>query len=101
MPDSIEIPLKDLPPGTVKQFTLAGEKICVANADGRIYALSDSCTHAQISMSDGCLDGDQIVCPWHGAMFDLKTGVATCGPATDPLRCYKVTLQGQHAHIEA
>lgn len=101
MPQFIEIPLQEVPPGTVRAYTLAGERICVANVEGRLYAVSDSCTHAQIPLSDGCLDGRQVVCPWHGAMFDLQTGRATCGPAVDPLRCYPVTLRGTTARVEA
>lgn len=102
MADScVELPLADLPPGTVKQVKLNGEHICVANVGGRVYAVSDSCTHARVPLSDGYLEGRQIVCPWHGAMFDLETGRPTCGPAVDPLRCYAARVEQERVIIEA
>ncbi|MEX2673405.1 MAG: non-heme iron oxygenase ferredoxin subunit [Phycisphaeraceae bacterium] len=87
------LPLADLPPGEVRQVKINDETVAVANVDGDIYAVSDTCTHARVPLSDGPLAGRQIVCPWHGAMFDLKTGRATCGPAVDSLRCYHTRLE--------
>jgi nitrite reductase/ring-hydroxylating ferredoxin subunit len=87
-----QLPLADLPPGSVKQVKLDNEPVCLANVGGEIFAVSDTCTHARISLSGGCLEGRQIVCPWHGAMFDLKTGRATCGPAYGDLETFKVTV---------
>lgn len=85
-----EIPADALPPGAILRVEVAGEPVCVANVEGTVHAVSDTCTHAHISLSGGGLAGRQIVCPRHGAMFDLKTGRATCGPAVDPLRVYAV-----------
>src|SRR5437016_2905395 len=87
MTDRVEIPLSELPRGTVKFVELDGERICIAHTNEGVYAVSDTCTHARAQLSDGHLEGRQVVCPWHGAMFDLATGRATCGPAVDPLRC--------------
>jgi 3-phenylpropionate/trans-cinnamate dioxygenase ferredoxin subunit len=86
------LPLADLPPGALKQVHIDGQAVCVANVDGQVYAVSDTCTHARIPLSGGSLEGRQVVCPWHGAMFDLKTGAATCGPASTPLRTFAVTV---------
>ena len=100
MNDQVEIPLADLPPGRLKQVTINGERICVANAGGEVYAVSDTCTHARVPLSDGYLEGRQVVCPWHGAMFDLKTGRPTCGPAADPLRRYRVRIDSGRIVVE-
>ncbi len=92
--------LNTLPPGAVQRVDLNDEEaICVANVDGEIYAVHDRCTHAAVPLSGGPLEGRQIVCPWHGAMFDLKTGKATCGPAVDPVQCYQVTVEGDQIQI--
>ena len=99
--DVVEIPISELPPGAVKQVKVNGENVCLANADGEIYAVSDTCTHARVPLSDGYLEGRQVVCPWHGAMFDLKTGRATCGPAVQGLRCYGVRVLGDRIVVEA
>lgn len=100
MPDSASVPLSELPPGSVQRVHVGAMAVAVANVDGEIYAVSDTCTHAQISLSEGGLIGRQIVCPWHGAMFDLKTGRPTCGPAVDPVRCYQTRIEGEHIVIE-
>jgi 3-phenylpropionate/trans-cinnamate dioxygenase ferredoxin subunit len=63
--------------------------------------VSDTCTHARVPLSGGCLEGRQVVCPWHAAMFDLKTGVATCGPASVPLRTYEVRIEGDQIVVSA
>jgi nitrite reductase/ring-hydroxylating ferredoxin subunit len=94
------LPLADLPPGAIKRIELDGAPVCVANVDGEIYAVSDSCTHARIPLSDGALEGRMIICPWHGAMFDLKTGRAVCGPAVDPLRIYKTRINDDQITVE-
>ena len=95
------VPLADLPPGEVKRVEVGGEPVCVANADGTVYAVSDTCTHANISLSAGSLAGRQIVCPWHQAMFDMKTGRPTCGPAIDPVRTYAARIEDGTIIIEA
>jgi nitrite reductase/ring-hydroxylating ferredoxin subunit len=96
----IAIPLSEVAPGTLRQVTIDGQRVCVANTGEGIYAVSDTCTHARVSLSDGYLEGRQVVCPWHGAMFDLKTGRATCGPATDPLRCYRTRVEDASVVVE-
>ena len=101
MPNRIELPLIDLPSGAVKQVKLGDVPVCLANVGGEVFAVSDTCTHARISLSGGCLEGRQIVCPWHGAMFDLKTGRATCGPAYGDLQTYKVTVDSGVITVES
>lgn len=95
------VALSDLPPGSVKQVYVEGSPVCVANVDGEVYAVSDTCTHARVPLSGGSLEGRQIVCPWHMAMFDLKTGRATCGPAIHPLRVYEVKVEGEVITVTA
>ncbi len=101
MSDAVTLPLSDLKPDEPKRVTLGDEAVCVVRCkDGSIYAVRDECSHASIPLSDGPVEGRQIVCPWHGAMFDLKTGRATCGPAVDPIRCFAVTCEGETVRIE-
>lgn len=90
----------ELPAGSVRRVQVKGEAVCVANVEGEIYAVSDTCTHAEISLSGGDLRGRQVVCPWHGAMFDLKSGRPTCGPAVDPLRTYRTRIEDGRIIIE-
>lgn len=96
-----ELPLADLPPGALKRLPLAGtqEAICLAHTPDGIYAVHDCCTHARIPLSDGALEGRQVICPWHGAMFDMASGRATCGPAVDAVRCYPVRQVGDRIQV--
>lgn len=94
------VALSDLPAGAVRQITVAGRNVCLANTGQGIYAVSDTCTHARVPLSGGHLEGRQIVCPWHGAMFDLQTGHPTCGPAVDPLHCYRTRIEDDRIVVE-
>ena len=98
--ERVEIPIADLLPGTLRQVKIDGQTVCLANAGGEIFAVSDTCTHARVPLSDGYLEGRQVVCPWHGAMFDLKTGQPTCGPAVSPLRRYNVRVTQETITVE-
>jgi nitrite reductase/ring-hydroxylating ferredoxin subunit len=72
----------DVLPGKMKHFELAGKEILIANVDGRFYAVSDRCAHANAPLSMGKLDGTTVVCPLHFARFDVTTGECL-SPAVD------------------
>lgn len=101
MSQRVEFPLSELPPGQMKRVVIDGEAVCVAHVDGKVYAVSDTCTHAMASLAEGFLDGDEIVCPLHGAMFDLRNGKVTCGPATEDLKRYHARIEGEKIIVEA
>ena len=65
-----------IPAGTMKKVSIEGIKILLANLDGSFYALPDRCPHMGGSLSEGkmILVNGKIVCPNHGASFDIKTG---------------------------
>lgn len=71
----IKIASKDeIPNGKTKHVQINGEEIMVANANGKYYAISDRCGHANVSLSCGSLNGTIITCPLHGAQFDIISG---------------------------
>jgi nitrite reductase/ring-hydroxylating ferredoxin subunit len=87
--------LQDVPPNSMLSVDVDGLKICLANADGRIYAFGDNCTHKDFPMSAGSIHGGATIeCAWHGARFDMPTGKAIRLPAIKPLRTYEVTIDG-------
>jgi len=86
--------VKDVPPGRVKLVHIDGKRVAVFNVDGVFYATSEECTHAGGPLSEGELDGKNIVCPWHYSCFDVTNGTATCRPAVNPLKVYKVVVDG-------
>jgi nitrite reductase/ring-hydroxylating ferredoxin subunit len=91
---------KDVAPGSEILVELDGEPIALFNVDGTYYAIGDTCTHSGGPLSEGDLDGEVVTCPWHGAQFDVKTGEAMSPPATEPVRSYRVKVEGSDILIK-
>lgn len=87
--------LVDFNDGKPHRVEVNGQDILVAVVNQEIYAVSDTCTHAEVSLSEGELVDCKIECFLHGAAFDLKTGQPTSPPATTPLATYEVALEGE------
>jgi 3-phenylpropionate/trans-cinnamate dioxygenase ferredoxin subunit len=66
--------------------------VVVKDAEGRLHALGDTCSHAEISLSEGFVEGGHIECWAHGATFDLATGRPLSLPATDPVPVFGVDV---------
>ncbi|MBI4585404.1 MAG: non-heme iron oxygenase ferredoxin subunit [Planctomycetes bacterium] len=92
--------VQDLPAGKGKGVEVAGKKIALFNVAGQYYAIGDSCTHRGASLCEGTVNGTQVICPWHGAAFDLASGKALTPPAKLPLPCYKVEVEGSEIKVE-
>ena len=85
----------DLPPGSARVVEVAGKAIGLFNVDGVIYAIDNVCTHDSAPLSEGVVSDGCIVCPWHGAQFDLATGQAMTPPAVEDVNTYEVVLSGE------
>jgi nitrite reductase/ring-hydroxylating ferredoxin subunit len=72
--------LHEIPEGGMKRVTVNGERILLANVEGRICATSDRCGHQNASLSKGSLKGRVVTCPLHSATFDVTTGQNLSGP---------------------
>jgi 3-phenylpropionate/trans-cinnamate dioxygenase ferredoxin subunit len=81
----------DLPPGGVHRVDLE-TPVAIFNVDGVFYAIDDTCTHANASLSEGDLDGCAVECPWHISSFDLRTGKPSSMPATKAVRTHAVEV---------
>ena len=66
--------LSELPPGAVTAAEISGQRVCVANVHGEVFAVQDKCPHLFAPLSVGDLKGAHIVCPWHDSEFDMRTG---------------------------
>jgi 3-phenylpropionate/trans-cinnamate dioxygenase ferredoxin subunit len=87
--------LSELRPGTARQVDIDGRLVCVARTPaGQVHAIDDTCTHADISLSEGEVEEGTIECWLHGSRFDLTTGDPTGLPATRPVAVHHVTLDG-------
>jgi nitrite reductase/ring-hydroxylating ferredoxin subunit len=81
-------------PGELAAFDVDGTRIAVANADGRLFAIDEMCTHEQCSLvEEGTLDGTVLTCGCHGAQFDVRTGQVLAPPAVEPLRVYPLHVE--------
>ena len=76
-----------------------GVTVCVARIGDEVYAVEDTCTHSEASLSEGEISGTKIECWLHGAEFDLRTGEALTPPATEPLKTFSVRRNGNQVVI--
>ena len=90
----------DLSPGAVAQAEVDGVLVAmVRDSEGGIHALDDRCTHADVSLSEGEVDGCTLECWLHGSRFDLRTGEPSGPPATRPVAVYPVKIDGDDVFV--
>ena len=92
--------ITDIKPGEKTVVDVQGNQVALYNVEGTIYATDDICTHDGGTLADGELQGYEIICPRHGAKFDVRTGKALCMPAFTPVNTYNVRIQGNDIFIE-
>ena len=91
----------DVPPGKMIKVSVDGREIMIANIDGDYCAINDSCTHSGASLSEGKLDGCNVICGWHGAQFDCKTGKLVKFPAKiRDLTSYNISIESDSIFVE-
>ena len=89
----------DLSEGQIMQVEIGRQYMVLSNVGGQFYAIGEECSHANGPLSEGIVDGDQIECPWHGSRFNLKTGEVLSAPATEPVPCYRVRIEGDDIFV--
>ncbi len=91
---------KDIAPSQMKEVQVDGESICIANIDGKYYAIGSICTHEGGPLADGTLDGYEVECLWHNSKFDVRTGEVKSPPANEPEPSYEVKIEGNNILIK-
>jgi 3-phenylpropionate/trans-cinnamate dioxygenase ferredoxin subunit len=91
-----EIPLNE-----GRRFDVSGHPIAVFRIESGFYAIGDTCSHEESSLSQGFVEDDVVECPKHGAMFDIATGKNLSLPATRPVPAYRVVVEGDDVYLEA
>ena len=92
-------PVDELKPGQAKMIDADDVFIAVYNVDGEFYALEDTCSHDNVPILacglplEETVDGDRIICPRHGARFEIKTGKALTPPAYDDVSTFPVRIE--------
>ena len=94
--------LSALPPGKSACVLFEGQKVALFNVGGSVHAIADTCSHRGGPLSEGQLEeGARVICPWHGARFDLKSGAALGPPAYPGVKHYRVTVKGNEILLAA
>jgi nitrite reductase/ring-hydroxylating ferredoxin subunit len=90
----------DLPgEGEAREFTLGEKVFCVANVDGVYTAMDNVCVHRGGPLGQGVILDGKVVCPWHGWMYDPKTGASDVNPGAR-VAVYAIKLEGEEVLIE-
>jgi nitrite reductase (NADH) small subunit len=90
----------DIAPGTGTLIERDGLALAVFNAGGgRFYAVSPTCPHEDGPLAEGWLEGDTVVCPWHGFTFDLTTGACRVDEGLS-VTAYRVRVVGAQVEVE-
>ena len=91
--------VEEVPAGGRKLIYLDDGPVVLLNVDGRYYCIADVCTHDGGPLGGGELEGYEIECPRHGALFDIRSGAALTLPATTPTPIYQVRVEGDEILI--
>ena len=91
--------INQIAPGKAGLVLVNGIKVAVFNVNGSYYATQDSCTHAGAPLNEGDLEDQNIICPWHASCFNVASGEVIRGPAKDPLRTFKVSIEGDTGSV--
>ena len=87
------MPLVDLEENKPTRATTDGEDVLLVRHGETVHALANTCSHLGGPLSDGELDGETIVCPWHGSAFSLEDGSVKCGPSAYNQPCYATRVR--------
>jgi len=89
----------DVPNGERLFFEIEGKPIVLFSLNGEYLAIEDQCTHDSGPVGEGELDGEQIICPRHGAHFDIRTGKVLSFPAVTDIKVYKVRVNEDYLEV--
>jgi 3-phenylpropionate/trans-cinnamate dioxygenase ferredoxin component len=92
----------DLAPGTARKFEVGRYKVCVIRIDDDLYAIDDTCSHANVSLSEGEVyeEEKEIECWKHGSTFSLVDGEPQSLPATQPVAVYEIRREGDDVVVK-
>jgi nitrite reductase/ring-hydroxylating ferredoxin subunit len=92
--------VKDIQTSQMKEVEVNGEKICLANVEGKYYAIGNVCTHLGGPLARGKLEGYEVQCPWHGSRFDIRTGKVARLPAMSSEPTYEIKIQADNILVK-
>ena len=94
-------PTADLRDGETRSLAVGRRMVAVARSGEEYFAIEDVCTHDGAELTGGEIEGDEIICPRHGARFCLRTGEALTPPAYEPVRVFATKIDDGHLWVRA
>lgn len=95
------LPLADLVQDQPIKVEIDGVDIAVVlDNQGEVHAIGDTCSHGQISLAEGFIEGDTLECWAHGSAFSLRTGIPQNLPAYEPVPVFVVEIEDGHVYID-
>jgi nitrite reductase/ring-hydroxylating ferredoxin subunit len=92
--------LEDVPPGGCKLAEVSGTRVVLARVGDRVYACADACSHRAGPLSLGKLAGARLTCPWHGWLYDVRTGQCLLPVRGAAIATYAVRIDGDDIWVE-
>ena len=100
MSDWVDVEAVDaIPPGSCVVVDVDDVMVAVFNIEGSFYAIEDLCSHDGGEIASGCLYGEEIECPRHGARFNVKTGKVLTAPAYEDLETFEVRIENHTVQV--
>lgn len=92
--------LADVTPGTPQLVDANGTPVVLVRVGDRVHALANTCAHQGGPLSEGKLSGTRLACPWHGWMYDVRTGQCLFPQRGGPVPSYPVRVEGDDVFVE-
>ena len=92
--------LADLEPDRPISVTLNGTRLALVRIGEQVHALADECRHQGGPLSEGNLRGSRLACPWHGWMYDVRTGQCLFPTRGGPVPCYPVRVDSGEVWVD-
>ncbi|MCZ6827300.1 MAG: non-heme iron oxygenase ferredoxin subunit [Gammaproteobacteria bacterium] len=91
--------IAEIPDGSSKSFQVSGHDILICHTKDKFFAVENKCSHAMSKLEGGRLRAYRLICPLHGACFDVRDGSVKGAPATAPIRVYPLRVIGDRIRV--
>ena len=92
--------LDEVPSDEALGVTVGAFDVAVARDGDEVFAIENTCSHAEVALSEGEVAECQVECWLHGSMFDLRTGKPTNLPATEPVATFPIDVRGTDVYVD-
>ena len=93
------VAVSEIPDGTIRQVSVGGKEIALANVAGQFHAIDNTCIHRGGPLGEGTLEGKIVTCPWHGWEYYVTTGKVSQNPSVG-VACYPTEVRGSEVFVD-